>query len=130
MVAVQVIGNDTAVAIAGSQGTLELNVYKPLIIHNVLQSLELLGDASSSFALRCVAGIEANRERLADYLENTLMLATALNPHIGYEAAARIARHAHETGISLRQSGLELGLLSEEQFDLWVRPRDMVGDID
>ncbi len=130
MVAVQVIGNDTAVAIAGSQGTLELNVYKPLIIHNVLQSLELLSDASESFALRCVAGIEANRERLAYYLENTLMLATALNPHIGYEAAARIARHAHETGISLKQSGLELGLLSAEQFDLWVRPKNMVGKIE
>ena len=127
MVAVQVIGNDTAVAIAGSQGTLELNVYKPLIIHNVLQSIELLSDASESFALRCVAGIEADHERLAFYLENTLMLATALNPHIGYDAAARVAKHAHETGISLRQSALELELVSAEDFDRWVRPQDMTG---
>ena len=126
MVAVQVLGNDAAVAIAGSQGVLELNVYKPLIIHNVLESVELLADACESFALRCVDGIEADPARLATYLDASLMLATALNPHIGYEAAARIARHAHEHGLSLRAAALALGLVSAEDFDRWVRPADMV----
>ena len=126
MVAVQVLGNDAAVAIAGSQGVLELNVYKPLIIHNVLESVELLADACESFALRCVDGIEADPARLATYVDASLMLATALNPHIGYEAAARIARHAHEHGLSLRAAALALGLVSAEDFDRWVRPADMV----
>jgi fumarate hydratase, class II len=126
MVAVQVLGNDAAVAIAGSQGVLELNVYKPLIIHNVLESIELLADACESFALRCVDGIEADPARLAAYVDGSLMLATALNPHIGYEAAARIARHAHEQGLSLRAAALALGLVSAADFDLWVRPADMV----
>ncbi len=126
MVAVQVLGNDAAVAIAGSQGVLELNVYKPLIIHNVLESVELLADACESFALRCVDGIEADPARLATYVDASLMLVTALNPHIGYEAAARIARHAHEHGLSLRAAALALGLVSAEDFDRWVRPADMV----
>jgi fumarate hydratase class II len=126
MVAVQVLGNDTAVAIAGSQGHLQLNVYKPLIVHNVLASTELLADAMRSFAERCVDGLEADSERLAFYLENSLMLVTALNPHIGYEAAAKIARHAHAHRKTLRQSALELGLVSAEDFDRWVRAGDMV----
>jgi fumarate hydratase class II len=126
MVAVQVLGNDTAVAFAGSQGTLQLNVYKPLIVHNVLQSSELLADAMASFAERCVAGIEADPARLAHYLDNSLMLVTALNPHIGYEGAARIAQHAHAEGLTLREAALALGLVSAEDFDRWVRPGDMV----
>jgi fumarate hydratase class II len=126
MVAVQVIGNDTAVALAASQGTLQLNVYKPLIVHNVLRSTRLIADAMRSFAERCVSGLEADEARLAYYVQNTLMLATALNPHIGYEAAARIAKHAHATGRTLREAALELGLVSTEDFDRWVRPQDMV----
>jgi fumarate hydratase class II len=126
MVAVQVLGNDTAVGFAGSQGTLQLNVYKPLIVYNVLQSSELLADAMASFAGRCVAGIEADPARLAHYLDNSLMLVTALNPHIGYEAAARIAQHAHAEGLTLREAALALGLVSAEDFDRWVRPGDMV----
>jgi fumarate hydratase class II len=126
MVAVQVIGNDTAVALAGSQGTLQLNVYKPLIVHNVLRCTRLLADAMQSFAERCVSGLEADEARLAYYVQNTLMLATALNPHIGYEAAARIAKHAQASGRTLREAALELGLVSAEDFDRWVRPQDMV----
>jgi fumarate hydratase class II len=126
MVAVQVFGNDAAVAFAGSQGTLQLNVYKPLIVHNVLRSTELLADAMQSFALRCVAGLEANPVRLAYYLGQSLMLATALNPHIGYESAARIALHAHHSGSTLREAALALGLVSAADFDRWVRPEEMV----
>ena len=126
MVAVQVFGNDAAVAFAGSQGTLQLNVYKPLIVHNVLRSTELLADAMESFAQRCVAGLQADPARLAYYLSHSLMLATALNPHIGYEAAARIALHAHHSGCTLREAALALGLVSAADFDRWVRPADMV----
>ena len=125
MVAVQVIGNDTAVALAGSQGTLELNVYKPLIIHNVLESVELLGDACDSFALHCVAGLQVEHERVAANVENSLMLVTALNPHIGYDAAARMAKHAYQHGVSLREAGVALGLVSAEDFDRWVNPAAM-----
>jgi fumarate hydratase class II len=102
------------------------SVYKPLIVHNVLRSTELLADAMQSFALRCVAGLEANPVRLAYYLGQSLMLATALNPHIGYESAARIALHAHHSGSTLREAALALRLVSAADFDRWVRPEEMV----
>jgi fumarate hydratase class II len=126
MVAVQVLGNDAAVAIAGSQGVLELNVYKPLIIHNVLESVELLADACESFALRCVDGIEADPARLATYLDASLMLATALNPVIGYDRAAEAAKRALAQGLTLREAVVRLGYLSGEEFDRQVRPERMV----
>jgi fumarate hydratase class II len=126
MVAVQVIGNDAALALAGSQGTLELNVYKPVMAHNFLHSARLLADACDCFTRFCAAGIEANRPRIQAHLERSLMLVTALSPHIGYDRAAAIARHAHATGVSLREAALALGLTAEE-YDHWVRPTRMVG---
>ncbi|MGQ0722290.1 MAG: class II fumarate hydratase [Candidatus Eiseniibacteriota bacterium] len=127
MVCAQVMGNDTAVAVGGASGNFELNVYKPLIIHNVLGSLRLLSDACDSFRTNCAEGIEANEPRIAELLERSLMLVTALNPHIGYDAAAKIAKKAHAEGITLKEAALALGLLSAEQFDRWVRPEDMTG---
>ena len=127
MVAVQVFGNDHAVAFAGSQGNFQLNVYKPVILHNVLVSVELLSDACRSFSERCAAGIEPNERRIREHLDNSLMLVTALNPHIGYEKAAEISLTAYGEDITLREAALKLGFLSEEQFDLWVRPEDMIG---
>jgi fumarate hydratase class II len=126
MVAVQVMGNHVAITIAGSQGHLELNVFKPVIIHNLLQSIRLLADASRSFADRCVRGIEANRERIAELLHRSLMLVTALSPHIGYDRAAEIAKKAHHDRLTLKEAALALGYVSEEDFDRWVRPRDML----
>ena len=125
MVAVQVFGNDHAVAFAGSQGSFQLNVYKPVILHNVLTSVELLADACRSFNERCAAGIEPNTKRIREHLDQSLMLVTALNPHIGYEKAARISRTAYLEDISLREAALKLGFLTAEQFDEWVRPEDM-----
>jgi fumarate hydratase class II len=125
MVAVQVFGNDHAVAFAGSQGNFQLNVYKPVILHNVLVSIELLSDACRSFSKRCAAGIEPNERQIKEHLDNSLMLATALNPHIGYEKAARISLTAYRQEISLRDAAIKLGLLTAEEFDLWVRPQDM-----
>jgi fumarate hydratase, class II len=125
MVAVQVFGNDHAVAFAGSQGNFQLNVYKPVILHNVLVSIELLSDACRSFSERCAAGIEPNEKRIREHLDNSLMLITALNPHIGYEKAAEISLTAYREDISLREAALKLGFLTAEQFDLWVRPQDM-----
>jgi fumarate hydratase class II len=127
MVAVQVFGNDHAVAFAGSQGNFQLNVYKPVILHNVLTSAELLGDACESFREHCVAGLRPNEQRMREHVEGSLMLATALNPHIGYEKAAKIALHAHREGLSLKQAGMALGLVTAEQFDEWVRAEEMVG---
>ena len=127
MVAAQVMGNHTAVTVAGSHGHLELNVFKPVIAHNVLQSIRLLTDASESFAEKCVAGIEPNRDRLAALMRESLMLVTALNPHIGYDNAAKIAKKAHADGTSLKEAALALDMLTEEQFDAWVRPEDMTG---
>jgi len=125
MVAVQVFGNDHAVAFAGSQGNFQLNVYKPVILYNVLTSAELLADACRSFTERCAAGIEPNEKRINEHLENSLMLVTALNPHIGYEKASKISLTAYREDISLRQAALKLGFVSAAQFDSWVRPQDM-----
>jgi fumarate hydratase class II len=130
MVCVQVYGNDLTVAFADSQGNFQLNVYKPVILHNVLESIELLADACRSFTTHCAAGIEPNEQRIREHLENSLMLVTALTPHIGYEKAAEIALTAHRKGTSLRQAALELGYVTEEQFDRWVRPEDMTRPLD
>ncbi len=125
MVAVQVFGNDTAITIAGSQGNFELNVYKPVMIHNFLHSIRLLHDACHSFVEYCIKGIELNREQIDHYLKNSLMLVTALNPHIGYDKAAQVAKNAHKKKISLRESAVELGYLSGEEFDKYVKPEEM-----
>jgi fumarate hydratase class II len=126
MVCCQVLGNDVALAIGAASGNFELNVYKPLIIHNFMQSLRLLADAMASFDEHCARGIEPDRQRIAELLSNSLMLVTALSPHIGYDAAARIARHAHSHGMSLREAALALGAVSAAQFDAWVKPERMI----
>ena len=128
MVCVQVIGNDAAVAMAGTQGQLQLNVYKPVIAHNVLQSAQLLADASQSFESNCATGIEAVPERLAELVERSLMLVTALNPHIGYHKAAEIAQKAHREGTTLKAAAVELGHLDVADFDRIVDPAKMLGD--
>ncbi len=125
MVAVEVFGNDHAVAFAGSQGNFQLNVYKPIILHNVLQSIQLLAEGARSFNDRCAAGIEPNEKRIREHLDNSLMLVTALNPHIGYEKAAQISLKAYREEITLREAALKLGFLTARQFDEWVRPEDM-----
>jgi fumarate hydratase class II len=130
MVCAQVMGNDVAVTIGGSNGHFELNVFKPMIAANVLQSARLIGEASLSFDTNCAAGIEPNLPEIKHKLENSLMLVTALNTHIGYENAAKIAKKAHKENSSLRQAAIDLGLLTNEQFDAWVRPEDMVGSKD
>jgi fumarate hydratase class II len=127
MVCVQVIGNDTAVAVAGSQGNFELNVFKPLIIHNVLHSIRLLGDSCRSFTEHCVEGLEPNRKQIRRHVANSLMLVTALNPRIGYDKAAKTAKKAHAEGKTLREACVELGFLSGEEFDALVRPEKMIG---
>ncbi len=126
MVAVQVMGNDTAIAIAGSQGNFELNVFKPVIIFNFLHSVDLLTDACARFREFCVEGIEANRSRIAELVARSLMLVTALAPHIGYDRAAEIAKKAHAGGLTLRDAALASGYVTAEQYDRWVRPADMV----
>jgi fumarate hydratase class II len=128
MIACQVLGNDVAINVGGSQGNFELNVYKPLIIRNFLESVRLLADGARSFTDHCVAGIEPNPSRLAEYVAGSLMLVTALSPHIGYDRAALIAKTAHARGITLREAALALGAVSAEDFDAWVRPEDMVGE--
>ncbi len=125
MVCVQVFGNDTAVAFAGTQGDYQLNVYKPVMVHNVIESAELIADASLSFMDRCAVGIEPNMEVIERNLASSLMVVTALNPHIGYENAAKIAKKAHVEGTTLREAALGLGLLTDEQYDAWVVPADM-----
>jgi len=127
MVCAQVIGNDAAVTVGGLSGNFELNVYKPLIIHNVLRSGRLLADAVRSFHDHCVAGIEPNHERIREHLNRSLMLVTALNPHIGYDNAAKIAKKAHQEGTTLREAARELALLTDAQFDEYVRPEEMTG---
>lgn len=129
MVCAQVMGNDVAVSIGGATGHFELNVFKPVIAANVLQSARLIGDACVSFTLKCADGIEPNEPVLKQHLENSLMLVTALNPHIGYENAAKIAKKAHKENKTLREAAIELGLLSSEQFDQWVKPAEMVGSL-
>ncbi len=127
MVCAQVFGNDVAVNIGGASGNFELNVFKPLIIYNFLQSTRLLADSCTMFNEHCAKGIVPNIERLGEYNRNSLMLVTALNPHIGYDAAAKIAKHAHKHGTTLKAAALDLALLTAEQFDEWVRPEDMLG---
>ena len=126
MVAVQVMGNDTAIGFAASQGNFQLNVFLPVTIYNFLQSARLLADVMDSFEANCVRGIRPNHDVIRAHLDASLMLVTALNPHIGYENAARIAKHAHATGQTLKAAAVELGLLTAEEFDAWVRPEDMV----
>ena len=126
MLACQVLGNDVAIGLAASQGHLQLNVYKPVIIHNLLESIELLADGCRNFHEHCVTGIEPDTQQMAEHLERGLMLVTALNPHIGYDKAAEIAKKAYAEGQTLREAALELGYLSNEQFDQWVRPENML----
>ena len=127
MLACQVMGNDVAVNMAGASGNFELNVFKPVIIHNLLQSMRLLADGALSFEEHCARGIEADRTRIGELVQRSLMLVTALNPHIGYDKAAQIAKAAHKKGSSLREAALASGWVTAEQFDAWVKPEDMVG---
>ncbi len=129
MVCAQVIGNDVAVSVGGSMGHFELNVFKPVIAANVLQSARLIGDACISFNDKCAEGIEPNLPMIKQHMENSLMLVTALNTHIGYESAAKIAKTAHKEGKTLREAAIGLGLVTNEQFDQWVKPEDMIGSL-
>ncbi len=126
MVCVQVMGNDAAIGFAASQGNFQLNVFMPVLIHNFLESARLLTDAMHSFSLHCAAGIRPNREKIAENMQKSLMLVTALNPHIGYENAAKIAKLAHKENLTLKEAALRLELVSEEDFDQWVDPKKMV----
>ncbi len=126
MVAAQVVGNDAAITVGGMNGHFQLNVFKPVMIYNLLQSARLLADASHSFRSNCVEGISANEGNINAHLNNSLMLVTALNPHIGYDNAAKIAKKAHEENLTLKQSAIDSGLLTEEEFDRWVDPRKMI----
>ncbi len=130
MVATQVMGNHMTVTVAGSNGHFELNVFKPVMIYNVLQSIRLLADGAVNFTEKCVVGIEANEERIAKLRDESLMLVTALNPHIGYDNATKIAKKAHKEGTTLKAAALSLDLLTSEQFDEWVKPEEMIGPRD
>ena len=127
MVCCQVMGNHVAITIGGSQGNFELNVFKPMMIHNLLHSAEILADSMRTFREKCIEGIVPNREVIKNHLENSLMLVTALNNHIGYDKAAKIAKKAHQEGTTLREAALELNYLTNEEFDQWVRPEEMTG---
>ena len=129
MVCAQVIGNDAAITVGGMQGHYQLNVFKPVMIYNLLQAARLLGDACVSFNDNCAVGIEPNLSNIKKNLENSLMLVTALNTHIGYENSAKIAKKAHSEGTTLREAALELGLVTEEQFNEWVDPKKMIGSM-
>ncbi len=129
MVAAQVMGNDVAITVGGTQGHYELNVFKPMMIYNALQSADLIGDAAVSFTKNLVVGIEPNYKRIEELLNNSLMLVTALNTHIGYEKAAKIAKTAHKNGTTLKEEAINLGILTAEEFDKYVVPEKMVGDI-
>ncbi|HHA1269878.1 TPA: class II fumarate hydratase [Enterobacter mori] len=129
MLCCQVLGNDVAVNLGGASGNFELNVYRPMVIHNVLQSIRLLADGMESFNEHCAVGIEPNRERISQLLNESLMLVTALNTHIGYDKAAEIAKKAHKEGLTLKAAALALGYLTEAEFDAWVRPEAMVGSL-
>ena len=126
MIAAQVFGNDHTVAFAGSQGNFQLNVFKPVMLHNVLESIQLLTTGCDSFEQYCVRDLAPNANRIDEHLRNSLMLVTALSPHIGYEQAAQIAQVAAKERLSLRDAALRTGLVTAEQFDLWVRPQEMV----
>ena len=127
MVCTQIIGNDTSVSFAGSQGHFELNVFKPLMANNIIQSAQLLGDSSNSFNKNCISGIKANHKRIKEMVDNSLMLVTALNTKIGYYKAAEIANKAYKEDISLKKSANLLGYISEKDFDKWVKPENMIG---
>lgn len=127
MVCGQVMGNNVAVTVGGANGHFELNVFKPLIVSNVLRSIRLLSDGSKTFTTNCVNGIEPNREKINQIMNDSLMLVTALNEHIGYDKAAKIAKTAHKDGSTLKESALKLGYLTEEQFKEWVNPKNMLG---
>jgi len=129
MVCAQVMGNDVAVTIGGTQGHYELNVFKPMMASNILQSAQLLGDACSSFSTNCAEGIEPNHEVIKELLNNSLMLVTALNTKIGYYKAAEIANTAHKNGTTLKEEAINLGYVSAEDYDNWVKPEDMVGGL-
>jgi fumarate hydratase class II len=129
MVCAQVIGNDVAVSVGGMQGHYELNVFKPMMAANILQSARLIGDACVSFTVNCAEGIEPNHVNLKKNLDNSLMLVTALNTKIGYEKAAKIAKTAHQNGTTLKEESVNLGYLTAEEFDEWVRPEDMFGSL-
>ena len=126
MVAVQVMGNDVSVSIGASQGNFELNVFMPVIINNYLQSVNLLSDAIVSFTQNCVSGIKANREKMKENLNNSLMLATALSPYIGYENSAKVVGLAHKEGITLKEACISLGFLTECEFDKYYKPEEMI----
>ncbi|MEB3227118.1 MAG: lyase family protein, partial [Synechocystis sp.] len=126
MVCVQVMGNDAAIGFAASQGNFELNVFKPVIIHNLMHSLQILSDACNTFRQHLVEGLVVNETQVKAFLENSLMLVTALNPHIGYDNAAKVAKTAFQQNITLKQAAVELGFLSPQQFDQWVIPEQMV----
>jgi len=123
---VQVIGNDTAIALAGSQGNFELNVFKPVMIYNLLNSIRLLADACASFREYLVEGLEANRQQIQHFLTHSLMLVTALNPHIGYDKAAQVAKNAYQQNKTLKEACIDLGFLTAEEFDQWVKPESML----
>lgn len=125
-VCAQVMGNHVAVTIGGSNGHFELNVFKPVMIYNVLQSIRLISDSCHSFTDNCIVGIQANEERINKLLNESLMLVTALNPHVGYDNAAKIAKKAHADGTTLKEAGIELKMLTEAQFDKWIKPREMI----
>ena len=127
MLAAQVFGNDVAINFGGASGNFELNVFRPMVAHNFLQSVRLLADGMKSFNDHCAVGIEPNRERIAELVQRSLMLVTALNTHIGYDKAAFIAKKAHKEGSSLREAAVASGHLTAEQFDQWVVPEDMIG---
>ena len=126
MVAVQVLGNDAAIGFAGASGNFELNVFKPVLIYNLLQSIRLISDACEAFNDHCAVGIEPNREKIRQLLGDSLMLVTALNPHIGYDNAAKVAKKAHQENTTLREAAEALGLLTGEEFDRLVRPEEMI----
>jgi fumarate hydratase class II len=129
MVCAQVIGNDVAVSVGGMNGHFQLNVFKPVIVFNVLNSIRLLADAVDSFTQNCLVGIEANKSQIKKHLDHSLMLVTALNPHIGYDNAAKIAKSAHKNGTTLKEEAVKLGLLTAEKFEAVVRPEEMLGPL-
>lgn len=126
MVAVQVFGNDATIGFAASQGNFQLNVFKPVIAYNAIQSVQLLGDVIRSFDERCAQGLEANEAKMKEYVDRSLMLVTALSPHIGYDRAAEIAKLAHREGLTLKEAALKTGYVTAEQYEEWVRPEKMI----